>query len=91
MLLIWITVLCLVFMNTPHSAPLWDAIPLIGFTQFPWRLLGLASLMLALASGIGVVLIAATLPGGSGRAIVIGFIGLIILLYALPWTYRAYP
>ena len=90
MLLIWITVLCLVFMNTPHSAPLWDAIPLIGFTQFPWRLLGLASLLLALASGIGVVLIAATLPGGSGRAIVIGFIGLIILLYALPWTYRAY-
>ena len=90
MLLIWIIVLCLVFMNTPHSAPLWDAIPLIGFTQFPWRLLGLASLLLALASGVGAFMIAATLPRGSGRAIVIGFIGLIILLYALPWTYRAY-
>ena len=90
MLLIWIIVLCLVFMNTPHSAPFWDGLPLIGFTQFPWRLLGLASLLLALASGIGAFLIASALPLGIGRAIVIGLIGVIMLLYALPWTYRAY-
>ncbi|MCY4020855.1 MAG: 6-pyruvoyl-tetrahydropterin synthase-related protein [Chloroflexi bacterium] len=90
MLLIWIMVLCLVFMNTPHSAPFWDAIPLIGFTQFPWRLLGLASLLLALAAGIGAFLIASALPPGKSRVIVLGSIALIILLYALPWTYPAY-
>ncbi len=90
MLLIWIILLCLVFMNTPHSAPLWEAIPLIGFTQFPWRLLGLASLLLALASGIGAFMIASILPSGKSRAFVAGSIAVIMLLYALPWTYRAY-
>ncbi|MDE2857019.1 MAG: 6-pyruvoyl-tetrahydropterin synthase-related protein [Chloroflexota bacterium] len=90
MLLIWIIALCLVFMNTPHSAPFWEAIPLIGLTQFPWRLLGLASLLLALASGIGAFMIASALPSGKSRAFVIGSIALIMLLYALPWTYQDY-
>ncbi len=90
MLLIWIIVLFLVFMNTPYSAPFWDAIPLIGFTQFPWRLLGLASTLLALASGAGAFMIASALPSGKSRAFMVGSIALIMLLYALPWTYRAY-
>lgn len=90
MLLIWIVGLCLVFMNTPPSAALWEAIPLIGLTQFPWRLLGLASLLLALASGLGAYLIASALPAGIGRGIAIALIALILPLYALPWTYRAY-
>ena len=90
MLLIWIILLCLVFMNTPHSAPFWEAIPLIGFTQFPWRLLGLASLLLALASGIGAFMIASALPSGKSRAVMVGSIAVIMLLYALPWTYRPY-
>lgn len=90
LLLIWVLVLSLVFMNTPYSAPLWEAIPLIGFTQFPWRLLGLASLLLALGSGIGARMVASALPPGKSRAIALGFISLIMLLYALPWTYRPY-
>ena len=90
LLLIWVLVLSLVFMNTPFSAPLWGAIPLIGFTQFPWRLLGLASLLLALGAGIGARMVALALPPGRVRAIALGFIGLTMLLYALPWTYRPY-
>ncbi len=90
LLLIWVLVLSLVFMNTPYSAPLWEAIPLIGFTQFPWRLLGLASLLLALGAGIGAHMVASALPPGKVRAIALGFISLTMLLYALPWTYRAY-
>ena len=90
MLMVWISVLFLVFMNTPQAAPLWDAIPLIRFTQFPWRLLGLASLLLALASGIGAFMIASTLPPGKSRAIAIASMAAILPLYALPWTYRSY-
>ncbi|MCY4070069.1 MAG: 6-pyruvoyl-tetrahydropterin synthase-related protein [Chloroflexi bacterium] len=90
MLLIWIIALILVFMNTPHSALLWETIPLIGFTQFPWRLLGLASTLLALTSGIGAFMIASALPPGKSRAFMVGSIAVIMLLYALPWTYRAY-
>ena len=33
------------------SQPLWDSIPLMPFIQFPWRLLGIASLCAAILSG----------------------------------------
>lgn len=90
LLLIWGMTLALLFMNTPASAPVWDAVPLIAFTQFPWRLLGLASLLLALAAGIGAHLLAAILPPGKIRAGAVGLLGALLVLYALPWTYRAY-
>ncbi len=90
MLLIWCLALALVFMNTPPSAPLWDAIPLIALTQFPWRLLGLASLLLALGAGMGAVMLASLLPAGKSRAIALGFFSAIMPLYALPWTYIPY-
>lgn len=90
LLVIWIIALFLVFMNTPHSAFLWETIPLIGFTQFPWRLLGLASLLMALASGAGAVMIASATPQGKSRALLVGSIAAVMLLYALPWTYRDY-
>ena len=90
LLLIWGMTLALLFMNTPASAPLWEAVPLIAFTQFPWRLLGLASLLLALAAGIGAHLLAAFLPPGKIRAGAVGLLGALLLVYALPWTYRAY-
>jgi hypothetical protein len=45
-----------VFMITPLSRPLWDHLPLLPFTQFPWRFLSVASFFLALLAG-GVVLI----------------------------------
>jgi hypothetical protein len=46
-----IAVIALAFMMTSASAPLWRVLPLIRFLQFPWRLLGPASLCLALLVG----------------------------------------
>jgi hypothetical protein len=46
-----IVVIALAFMMTSASAPLWRVLPLIRFLQFPWRLLGPASLCLALLVG----------------------------------------
>ena len=40
-----------VFMITPLSRPLWDHLPLLPFTQFPWRFLSVASFFLALLAG----------------------------------------
>ena len=50
-----VSALIAVFMVTPLSRPLWDYLPLLEFTQFPWRFLSVASFFLALLAG-GVVL-----------------------------------
>jgi hypothetical protein len=44
------TALVLFFM-LPISAPLWEALPLASLVQFPWRLLALSAVTLALLSG----------------------------------------
>jgi len=51
--LILATLLAL-FAMTPASKPLWDALPLVGLIQFPWRLLALTTVTLALLAGAGV-------------------------------------
>lgn len=52
-----VSALIAVFMITPLSRPLWDTLPLLPFTQFPWRFLSVASFFLALLAG-GLVLVA---------------------------------
>jgi hypothetical protein len=42
-----------VLMMLPESTPLWQAIPLIAFTEFPWRWLGVSALPLAILAGLG--------------------------------------
>ncbi len=44
----------LLFLMLPLSTPLWEAIPLLPFIQFPWRLLGPAVGMLAVLAGYAV-------------------------------------
>ena len=39
------------FMITPLSRYLWDYLPLLAFTQFPWRFLSVQAFMAALATG----------------------------------------
>ncbi|MBN1877895.1 MAG: hypothetical protein JXA33_26980 [Anaerolineae bacterium] len=46
------TVACL-WVSTAWSRPLWDALPVLGAFQFPWRFLAPASLTLALLAGAG--------------------------------------
>ncbi|MBN2389935.1 MAG: hypothetical protein JXR84_04385, partial [Anaerolineae bacterium] len=39
------------FMITPLSKPLWDHLPLLEITQFPWRFLSVQALFTAMATG----------------------------------------
>ncbi|HNT78456.1 MAG TPA: hypothetical protein PKH77_25880, partial [Anaerolineae bacterium] len=39
------------FMITPLSKPLWDYLPLLEMTQFPWRFLSIQALFTAIVSG----------------------------------------
>ena len=43
-----------VFLMTPASQPVWEAIPMLPYFQFPWRLLGAAAALLAVLGGAGV-------------------------------------
>lgn len=79
-----------VFLNTPASAWVWERIPLLGFTQFPWRTLGLAGLALALMAGIGARLLCLSLGEGRRALVCIGGLSLALLVYALPWAYTLF-
>jgi hypothetical protein len=46
----------LVFLMLPASQPIWDMIPQAAFLQFPWRLLGPASLCTAILAGYSATL-----------------------------------
>lgn len=90
LLMLWGVLLVMIFMNTPPSAWLWENLPLIGYTQFPWRIMGLASLVLALMTGISVWLSWTIVPDGWIKTAVFSVLTLMIVTYAIPWTYSLY-
>jgi hypothetical protein len=45
--------LAYLWMSTPASVRVWEAIPMLAFVQFPWRLVGRALLPVALLAGAG--------------------------------------
>ncbi|MFO7679850.1 MAG: hypothetical protein R6X34_07345 [Chloroflexota bacterium] len=80
--------LCLL-MASPLSQPLWAAVDLLAFVQFPWRLLGPASLFLAMLAGLGAMQLWARLHSQftihNSQFIIV--IAAFILLFALPWLF----
>ncbi len=79
---------CVTFLITPLSRPLWDAIPLLPFAQFPWRLLAVQALPASLIIGY-----LARLPSRmTWRYVIAGALGLALLATAmldLPVEYLA--
>ena len=73
----------LLFLITPTSLPLWEAISPMAYLQFPWRLLGPAALALAVGAGAAVTL----LPEQRWRPAALGGIVLGLLLLALPTVF----
>ncbi len=43
-----------IFLITPASQPIWEALPFLPYFQFPWRLLGAAAAMLSVLAAAGV-------------------------------------
>ncbi|MGC9334692.1 MAG: 6-pyruvoyl-tetrahydropterin synthase-related protein, partial [Anaerolineae bacterium] len=89
----------LIWMSTQASLPLWEHIPLLRFVQFPWRLVGRATLPIALLAWASVSAIPLSIfpdsmehPRTSRRArwtsalLVAGLVALLILS-AFPYTY----
>ncbi|MGH2521269.1 MAG: 6-pyruvoyl-tetrahydropterin synthase-related protein [Anaerolineales bacterium] len=73
-----VSFLSLCLLTLPLTLPLWERLPIGGLVQFPWRLVGPASLLLAL--------LAASLSPRLGHwGLVIGTF--LLFLYSLPWTF----
>jgi hypothetical protein len=51
-LLMILAIVAYLLMALPLSRPLWDALPLIEFVQFPWRFVGRAALPIAFLAGV---------------------------------------
>ncbi len=71
----------LLLLMTRWSLPLWEAVPLMKFFQFPWRLLGPASLCVALTGSFSVSLLEYNLS--RSRLLTLGLLAL-PLVFTLP-------
>lgn len=78
----------LVFMLTPASAPIWRVLPFIGYSQYPTRLLGPASLLLAVLSGYGVGFLVRRALRLNGKMVRIGVPVVVMILFTLPLGVR---
>lgn len=84
----------IVWLMTPLSRPLWEAIPFLPYFQFPWRLLGAAVAMLAILGAAGVEAVARlweqrrTATIGQSVWLYVGVIAITLLL-ALPLSQPA--
>jgi hypothetical protein len=79
-----------IVMVLPISRPVWDAIPLLAFVQFPWRLIGQASVMLAVLAGVGIGLAVdglAARVGSWAGAVGMGVALMALVGLGLPGTY----
>jgi hypothetical protein len=74
-----IGLLATVFLITPLARPVWDHIPLLQLTLFPWRILGLASLLIALVAG------AVITPAFPGRSAAVPIVSVVMMISAVPF------
>lgn len=83
-------VLLTVLLQLQASAPIWRTLPLIGFSQFAWRILGPGSLFLALAAGLGGALILNRIGSQSLKNGLFFVFLIAIVTYSIPWLYVSY-
>lgn len=79
-----------IFMNTPHSATIWKTVPLLNYTQYAWRVLGINSITLSLGAGIGICLLTSLFQSERARQFITAGFYVLIVLYGISWLYRPY-
>ncbi len=82
------------FLMTEAATGVWEAVPYLAFLQFPWRLLGMASLAVAFVAGGAALWLPGTPAalGGGGRARLAAVVlGLTAFLLPLPMFTYLYP
>ena len=78
-------------MTLEVSRPVWDAVPLLRFIQFPWRFLGLAGLFTAILAGAGfVVLDGMWQRAAQARAVALPAVLALLAVYGFAWQFPPY-
>lgn len=90
LLFLFAIVILMIFMQTPTSVWLWKHIPFIAYTQFAWRMMGFASLALALMTGIAVWFVLSRIRVQSKNLALFCVFALILMSYSIPWVYSSY-
>jgi hypothetical protein len=89
-IVLWLIVIIVVYLQLPISAIVWEKVPLIGYSQFAWRTIGLPSLTLALLAGIGGALIIDRIQVQSLKSAALCVFLALIVLYGIPYLYTTY-
>ena len=84
---LWLGLLALGGLALPLGRLVWEAAPGMGLIQFPWRLVGPASLLLALLAGRGIDRLAALAPRPAWWLAPAAIAGL--FFFSLTWTFSA--
>ena len=80
-----VAAVALAAMTLPLSAPLWERVPLLVLTEFPWRFVGVAAIPLAMLAGCALSFV----TGRAAQAVTALIIALIVLdsfVYLFPRT-----
>jgi hypothetical protein len=73
--------LALLFLMSPAARPLWEAVPLLGVIQFPWRLLALVALTASALGGLALWRMSTIDPSANSGILLIG---LLIVIASAP-------
>ena len=80
-----------VFMLLPISTPVWEKVPFLATAEFPWRLMGLATLCIAFLAGASLYPLWEKVPGTFGGAWHLALLGGSVLLVLLCSAVYLYP
>ncbi len=80
----------LIFMTTPASEWAWRTLPFLPYFRYPWRMIGPASLLLAVAAGAGAGLVAQRIRRPGLRAAWVGLTLAILIVAGMPWLDGVY-
>lgn len=80
----WAITLLVVFLMLQASRPIWDILPLVSVAQFPWRLLGLTTVSLAILAGM--VLTASEPDDAGATALPALLLSLLVVLGSYPYV-----
>jgi hypothetical protein len=91
-----VTTVAALLLSLPLAQPLWDALPVVGLIQFPWRLLSIAALGLAILAGSAIANLLVrdeapvAPPVRSSQQPAAYIFALLVVLASLPFTIPQY-
>jgi len=76
------------FMTLRVSKPVWEIVPLLDYTQYAWRILGVGSLALAVATALGGVALIHRLASKTRQNALYALFLFVIGLSSMAWLFR---